>query len=156
MSLLIGNNLVVSMHYKLTDDDGNVLDDSTGKDPLTFLHGAGNIIPGLENELTGKSQGDSAQIRVEPADAYGEVNPALIQAVDRALFEGVNSVEPGMRFEAEGPDGSRQHIVVKEVSDSEVTIDANHPLAGVALNFDVEIVNIREATKEEIEHGHAH
>jgi len=156
MSLLIGDNLVVSMHYKLTDDEGNVLDSSEGSEPLGYLHGAGNIIPGLEKALTGKTEGDSLQVKVEPAEGYGEIIPELIQTVERAAFEGVESIEVDMTFEAQGPDGSVQHIVVKEVDGDEITIDGNHPLAGIALNFDVEIVSVREATEEETAHGHAH
>jgi len=156
MSLLIGDNLIVSMHYKLTDDAGNVLDSSEGSEPLAYLHGAGNIISGLEKELVGKVEGDSLQVRVEPVDGYGEVRPDLIQTVQRAVFQGVESVEPGMVFEAKAPDGSAQRIVVKNVEGDDVTIDANHPLAGVALNFDVDIVGVREATEEEVAHGHAH
>ena len=156
MSLLIGDNLVVSMHYKLTDNDGNVLDSSEGAEPLTYLHGAGNIIPGLEKELVGKVEGDSHQVEVEPDEGYGEINPELIQTVDIAAFQGVESVEVGMSFEAQAADGSVQHIVIKNVEGEEVTIDANHPLAGVTLNFDVEIVSVREATEEEIDHGHVH
>ena len=156
MSLLIGDNLIVSMHYKLTDDAGNVLDSSEGSEPLAYLHGAGNIISGLEKELVGKVEGDSLQVRVEPVDGYGEVRPDLIQTVQRAVFQGVESVEPGMVFEAKAPDGSAQRIVVKNVEGDDVTIDANHPLAGVALNFDVDIVGVREATEEEAAHGHAH
>jgi len=156
MSLLIGDNLVVSMHYKLTDNDGNVLDSSEGAEPLTYLHGSGNIIPGLEKELLGKVEGDSQQVKVEPAEGYGEINPELIQTVDKAAFQGVESVEVGMSFEAQASDGSVQHIVVKSIEGEVVTIDANHPLAGVTLNFDVEIVSVREATEEEIDHGHVH
>ena len=156
MSLLIGDNLVVGMHYKLTDNDGNVLDSSEGSEPLGYLHGAGNLIPGLEKALVGKVEGDSLQVKVEPAEAYGEVMPELIETVDKAAFQGVDSIEAGMAFESQGPDGSMQHVVVIEVEDDEVTIDANHPLAGVVLNFDVEIISVREATEEEIDHGHAH
>lgn len=156
MSLLIGDNLVVSMHYKLTDDDGNVLDSSEGSEALTYLHGAGNIIPGLEKALVGKVEKDSVQVRVEAADAYGEVVPELIDTIDKAAFKGVEVVEAGMAFEAKDPNGTLQRIVVKKVEGEEVTIDANHPLAGVALTFDVEIVSIREATEEEIAHGHVH
>ncbi len=156
MSLLIGDNLVVSMHYKLTDDDANLLDSSEGSEPLAYLHGAGNIIPGLEKALVGKVAGDTVQVRIEPADAYGEIRPELIETVDIAAFQGVDSVEPGMAFEAQAPDGSVQRIVVKAVEGNDVTIDANHPLAGVTLNFDVEIVGVREATQEEIAHGHVH
>jgi FKBP-type peptidyl-prolyl cis-trans isomerase SlyD len=156
MSLSIGNNLVVSMHYTLTDDGGEVLDTSEGSEPLAYLHGAGNIIPGLEKALVGKVEGDSLQVKIVPAEGYGEVLPELIQPVDIATFQGVESVEVGMGFEAEGPDGSRQRIVVKKVEGDEVTIDANHPLAGVELNFDVQIVDVREASEEEIAHNHVH
>ena len=156
MSLLIGDNLVVSMHYKLTDSDGNILDSSEGAEPMGYLHGAGNIIPGLEKALTGKVEGDSLQVKVDPAEGYGEVIPDLIQTVERAAFQGVESIEVDMTFEAQGPDGSVQHIVVKEVDGDNITVDGNHPLAGVALNFDIEIVGVREATEEETAHGHAH
>ncbi len=156
MSLLIGDNLVVSMHYKLTDIEGNVLDSSEGSEPLTYLHGAGNIIPGLEKALVGKVEGDTQQVTVEPAEGYGEVMPELTQTVDKAAFQGVESVEVGMSFEAQTSDGSVQHIVVTKVDGEQVTVDANHPLAGVVLNFDVEIVSVREATEEEISHGHVH
>ena len=156
MSLLIGDDSVVSMHYKLTDDDGNVLDSSEGSEPLAYLHGAGNIIPGLEEALAGKAEGDSLQVKIEPAEGYGEVDPDFIQTVERAAFEGVEALEPGMEFEAEGEDGSVQHIVVTKVEGDQVNIDANHPLAGVVLNFDVEIVGVREATEEEVAHGHVH
>ena len=156
MSLLIGDNLVVIMHYKLTDDQGEVLDSSDGGDPLTYLHGAGNIISGLESALVGKAVGDALRVRVEPEDGYGLPQPALIQAVPKAAFNGVDTIEVGMTFVAQGENGASQRIVVKEVGDDEVTIDANHPLAGVVLNFDVQIVAVREATAEEITHGHAH
>lgn len=156
MALLVGDHAVVSMHYKLTDDDGNIIDDSEGSEPLTYLHGAGNIIPGLEKALVGKVQGDLLQVRVEAADAYGEIDPQLIQSIDKSAFEGVDTIEVGMTFEANAPDGSHQRIQVKAVEDNAVTIDANHPLAGMALNFDVEIVAVRAATEEEISHGHVH
>lgn len=156
MSLLIGDKLVVSMHYKLTDDDGNLLDSSEGGEAMSYLHGAGNIIPGLEKALTGKVENDTLEVRVEPAEAYGEVIPELIQIINKAAFQGVEALEVGMAFEAQGPEGQVQRIVVKKVDGEEVTIDGNHPLAGVALNFSVQIVAVREATQEEIEHGHVH
>jgi FKBP-type peptidyl-prolyl cis-trans isomerase SlyD len=156
MSLLIGDNSVVSMHYMLTGDDGNVLDSSEGSEPLAYLHGAGNIIPGLENALVGKTEGDTLQVSIEPAEGYGEVMQDLIQTIGRAAFQGVESVEVGMAFESQAPDGTVQHIVVKNVEGDEITIDANHPLAGVVLHFDIEIVGVRDATEEEITHGHAH
>ena len=156
MSLLIGKNSVVSVHYKLTDDDGKVLDSSDGSKPMAYLHGAGNIVPGLEKELVGKKEGDSLKVRVEPAEGYGEVNPDGIKTIERAAFEGVESVEVGMMFEAQAPGGTSQTIVVKKVEGDNVTIDINHPLAGVALNFEIQIVSVREATKEELDHGHSH
>ncbi len=156
MSLLIDDKLVVSMHYTLTDDDGNVLDSSEGGGPMTYLHGAGNIIPGLEKALTGKKTGNTLEVRVEPSEGYGEINPRGTQTLKKSAFEGVETVEVGMAFEAQGGDGSVQQVFVKEVSGEDVTIDFNHPLAGVVLNFDIEIVDVREATEEEIDHGHAH
>ncbi len=154
--LLINDNLVVSMHYKLTNDEGNVLDSSEGSEPLVYLHGQGAIIVGLEKALIGKTEGDTLQVRVEPAEGYGDVVPEMIQTVDKAAFQGVETVEAGMAFEAQAQDGSVQHIVVKKVEGDQVTIDGNHPLAGVTLNFDVTIVGVREATEEELEHGHVH
>jgi len=156
MSLLIGENSVVSMHYKLTDNDGNVIDSSEGMDPLTYLHGAGNIIPGLEKALIGKVEKDSVTVKVSPAEGYGEVMQELIQTIDKAAFQGVETIEAGMSFEAQGPDGQAQRVVVKSVEGDQVTIDANHPLAGIELNFDVNIVSVREATEEEKSHGHVH
>lgn len=156
MSLLIGDNLVVSMHYRLTDADGELLDSSEGAEPLAYLHGAGNIIPGLENALAGRAEGDSLQVQVEPADAYGEIHPELVQVVDREAFQGVDRVDVGMAFEAQGPDGRSRRIVVTAVEGDQVTVDGNHPLAGRQLNFDVQVTGVREATAEEIEHGHVH
>ena len=148
--------MVVSIHYKLTDDNGNVIDSSEGKDPLNYLHGANNIIPGLEKALVGKTQGAKLQVKVDPAEGYGVVRPELVTEVEKSLFEGVESLEVGMIFQAQAPDGSNQQIVVKKVEGEKVTIDANHPLAGVNLNFNVEIVGVREATPEELDHGHVH
>ena len=155
MSILIGDNCVVSIHYTLTDDAGEVLDSSRDGDPLKYLHGANNLIPGLENELTGKTASASMQVSVPPEDAYGLHSPEAIQNVPRSAFEGVDEIQPGMQFQTEGPHGV-QIIVVKEVSDDEVTVDANHPLAGKTLHFDVSIEAVRDATPEEIAHGHVH
>jgi len=156
MTLPIGDELVVSMHYTLTDVDGNVLDSSQGSDPLSYLHGAGNIIPGLEKALAGKVQGDALQVKVEPAEAYGELDPSLVQVLDREAFQGVEAVDVGMAFEARGAEGQVQRVVVKEVEGDQVTIDANHPLAGQQLHFDVQVTSVRAASAEEIEHGHVH
>lgn len=156
MSFVIGENSVVSLHYKLTDDKGKVLDSSEGAEPLSYLHGAGNIVPGLEKALVGKQEGDSLKVRVEPSEGYGDLNPDKIKTIERAAFEGIESVEVGMAFDAKSPDGTKQHIVVKKVEGDAITIDANHPLAGVPLNFEIQIVGVREATEEERTHGHAH
>lgn len=156
MSLMIGDRMVVSMHYTLTDNDGNVLDSSRDAEPLSYLHGAGNIIPGLEKALIGKMADDSAQVQVEPAEGYGEKIDELIQTVPRAAFEGVNTLEEGMAFEAQGEGGQVQRVVITSIDGDEITVDGNHPLAGVTLNFDVSIVAVRDATEEEILHGHAH
>lgn len=156
MALAIGNDVVVTIHYTLSDDDGNVIDSSSEAEPLPYLHGANNIIPGLENALAGKQEGDSIKIRVTPEDGYGEIIPELIQVVDRSAFQGVDAIEPGMNFQAQDPSGHTRNIVVKDVSNDTVTVDGNHPLAGVALNFDVSVVGVREATPEELEHGHVH
>ncbi|MEM7798365.1 MAG: peptidylprolyl isomerase [Chloroflexota bacterium] len=156
MTATIENNSVVSMHYTLTDDDGTVLDSSEGNDPLTYLHGAQNIIPGLENALTGKGIGDELRVRVEPSQAYGEFDPGMVQTVDRSVFQGVDEIDVGMVFQAQSPGGVVQQLVVTEVNGNNITIDGNHPLAGVPLTFDVKVTGVRAASDEEIAHGHAH
>ena len=152
----IAEQSVVSIHYILTNDAGETLDTSDGREPLVYLHGAQNIIPGLENELTGKSIGDSFDVTIQPENAYGTVNPELVQTVPHSAFEGVEKVEPGMQFQARGDDGETQVIAVTEVTDSGVTVDGNHPLAGQVLNFSVRVEKVREATEDEIAHGHLH
>jgi FKBP-type peptidyl-prolyl cis-trans isomerase SlyD len=152
----IAENSVVSIHYTLTNDAGETLDTSDGREPLVYLHGAQNIIPGLESELTGKTVGDAFDVTIQPEDAYGIVNPELIQTVPHSAFEGVEKVEPGMQFQARGDDGNTQLITVTEVAESGVTVDGNHPLAGQVLNFSVQVEEIREASQEELEHGHVH
>ncbi len=152
----IGEKCVVAFHYKLTNSDGEQLDSSEGQDPLKYLHGASNIVPGLENELEGKKAGDTLNVEVQPDEGYGQVNPQLVQKVPHSAFEGASEIKAGMQFQAQGPDGQAQLITVIEVSGDEVTVDGNHPLAGQVLHFDVTIENVREASKEELEHGHAH
>lgn len=151
----IANDTVVAIDYTLKDDEGAVLDTSEGKEPLSYLHGAGNIIPGLEKALEGKAAGEEVNVRIEPADAYGERRDELKQEVPRNLFEGVDNLEAGMQFQAQG-DGGTQIVTVVAVEGEQVTVDANHPMAGVPLNFDVKVVEVREASGEEKEHGHAH
>lgn len=156
MTLMIGQNSVVSMHYTLKNNNGDVLDSSEGKDPMMYLHGANNLIPGLEAELTGKTIGAAFNASIPPDQAYGEFNEELIQVISKSMFEGVDSIEVGMSFIAQGDGGAQRQVRVTEVNGDEITIDANHPLAGLTLHFDVEVVEVREATAQEIEHGHVH
>ncbi len=151
----IAEKSVVSIHYTLTNAEGNVLDSSEGQDPLAYLHGASNIIPGLENALVGKSVGDSLKVTVEPEEGYGPVRDELVQDVDRSAFSGIESIEIGMQFMAQTPWGEQPVTVVKVEGDN-ITLDGNHPLAGQTLTFDVEVVEVRAATDEEVEHAHAH
>ncbi|MCE8001316.1 FKBP-type peptidyl-prolyl cis-trans isomerase [Billgrantia ethanolica] len=151
----IAQNSVVAFHYTLTNDAGEVLDSSEGRQPLTYLHGAGNIIPGLEKQLEGREAGEKLNVTVAPEEGYGEVQPQLVQEVPRDAFQGVEAVEPGMQFQAQTQGGPLMVTVTKIEGDT-VTVDGNHPLAGQKLNFDVEIATVREASQEEIEHGHVH
>ena len=152
--MTVENGKVVSFHYTLTNAQGDVLDQSQ-EHPMPYLHGAGNIIPGLEKELAGKKVGDKLTVNVPAAEAYGEYYEQLVNDVPREAFQGVDQIEPGMQFQANTPEGV-QVITVKAVNGETVTVDANHPLAGQDLNFDVEIVEVREATEEESAHGHVH
>ena len=151
----ISNHKVVSFHYTLTNDAGETIDSSVGGDPLAYLHGEANIIPGLESALEGKAVGDKLNVSIEAADAYGEYNPALTEVVPSSMFEGVDNIEAGMEFQAETSEGV-QVVRIAEVDGDNITVDGNHPLAGQRLNFDVEIADIREASAEELEHGHIH
>lgn len=147
--------MVVTMHYTLTDDDGQVLDSSSGGDPLSYLHGHGNIIAGLEQALEGNAAGHKADVTVEAADGYGERNDEMIVTASREQFDPAMDLKPGLQVMAQGPNGP-VIFTVSEVSDEEVTLDGNHPLAGRRLHFAVEITEVREATAEELEHGHVH
>lgn len=151
----VADNKVVSIHYKLTNQAGETLDSSEGREPLAYIHGQGNIIPGLEKALTGKESGEELNVTVEPEEGYGERHDQLIQQVPMSAFEGVDEVKPGMQFQAQTEAGPRV-ITVKEIEGDNVTIDGNHPLAGETLNFEVSIEEVREATDQEIEHGHVH
>ena len=151
----IAQNAVVSFHYTLTNNEGEVLDSSEGREPLAYIHGAGNIVPGLEKELDGKTSGDKLKVAVSPEEGYGDVQEALVQEVPREAFQGVEEIEDGMQFQAQTQGGPLMVTVTKVEGDT-VTVDGNHPLAGETLNFDVEITNVREASAEELEHGHVH
>ena len=153
MSLAVADNMVVSIHYTLKDEEGTVIDSSEGAEPLTYLHGSGNIIPGLEHAMLGKAAGDSLQVVVEPGQGYGEYQAELLQVVPKSAFEGVEAIEVGMAFMAQTPDGSQRRIVVRDVDGDDVTVDGNHELAGVDLHFSVDIMSVREATAEERSQG---
>ncbi len=151
----IAANRVAVIDYTLKDDDGDILDASQNGEFL-YLHGAHNIIPGLEAALEGKQAGDSIDVSIEPRDAYGERDPERIQVVPRDMFQTDEEIQPGMQFHAQSPDGHMMIITVTEVDDDEVTIDGNHEMAGMKLHFSVDVIDVREATAEEIEHGHVH
>ena len=151
----IAERTVASFHYTLTSPDGQVIDSSRGRDPLPYLHGVGQIVPGLEKAMAGRVAGDSFQVVVPAAEGYGEHNPDMMQAVPRAAFPAGIDIQPGMQFEAQGPMGPIT-VVVKAADPETVTIDANHPLAGMPLHFDIEVVEVREASVEEVLHGHVH
>ena len=147
----IAPKTVASIDYTLTDEDGRVLDTSEGRKPLTYLHGAGQLIPGLESALEGQSAGDSVAVTVEPAEAYGERDEQLVHDVPRTAFQGIDKIEAGMRFQATDQEGRGRTFTVTAVGDEKVTVDANHPLAGKPLNFKVNVVEVREATDQEVE-----
>ncbi|WP_019627288.1 peptidylprolyl isomerase [Thioalkalivibrio sp. ALJT] len=151
----VAQNAVVAIHYTLTNDAGEKIDSSEGREPLAYLHGNGQIVPGLEKELEGKAAGDKVQARVSPEEGYGEKIDAMVQEIPMEAFQGVESVEPGMQFQAQTENGPLTVTVTKVEGDT-ATVDGNHPLAGETLNFDVEIVEVREASAEELDHGHAH
>jgi FKBP-type peptidyl-prolyl cis-trans isomerase SlyD len=146
---------VVIMHYTLSDDSGEVLDSSEGSEPLAYLHGHGNIVPGLEKAIEGKEAGHKSKVSVAPAEGYGEVNQEAIFEAPREHFPSDANLEVGQRVYAEGPNGPITLTVVK-LTDKGALLDANHPLAGKTLNFNIEIVEVRQATQEELSHGHVH
>jgi len=151
----ITKNVVALIHYTLKDETGEVIDKSEEGTPMPYLHGHGNLIPGLESELEGKELGDKLSARIEPKDAYGDRNDEMVQDVPRTQLPEDVDIQPGMQFQAQSEEGA--HVVtVVGVEDGQVRLDGNHPLAGVTLNFDVEIAEVREASPEELEHGHVH
>ena len=151
----IKENSVVSFHYTLTGKDGQVIDSSEGNQPLTYLHGVGQIVPGLENALLGKQAGDKMDVEVSAEEGYGEHHEFMVQQVPREAFQGVDEIEPGMQFQAQTPQGAMT-VTVTAADETTVTVDGNHPLAGQPLFFVVEIVSVRDASEEEITHGHVH
>ncbi|MDO1530328.1 peptidylprolyl isomerase [Fulvimonas sp. R45] len=151
----IAPNTVAAFHYTLTDDDGQIVDSSAGREPLTYLHGKGQIVPGLEKQMEGRQAGDAFNADVAPAEGYGEFQPELVQAVPHEAFQGVEDIQPGMQFQGHGPQGVF-NVTVTRVEDGQVHIDGNHPLAGKTLHFAIEVTEVREASAEELAHGHVH
>lgn len=148
----ISENSVVSFDYTLTDDAGQVIDTSEGREPLVYLHGHSNIIPGLEKVMEGQQAGEEMTVQVAPEEGYGPYRDELIQEVPKSAFDGIDKVEPGMSFRAESNAGPMT-VTVREVGDSTVTVDGNHALAGKVLNFQVAIKSVRAATEQEIDQG---
>lgn len=154
MSETISQDKAVTIHYTVTNGEGVTLDQSSEERPLAFIFGRGMLIPGLEKVLEGKTAGEELNADITAEDAYGERHDGLVQTVPRNLF-GDQDVNPGMQFRAT-TDHGEQSVMVVEVTDTEVTVDGNHPLAGVDLSFEVKVVDVRVATEEELSHGHVH
>ena len=152
----IADDCVVTLAYTLRDDAGEELDSATAADPFAFVHGRHSVIPGLEKALTGRGTGDTLDLTIAPADAYGEHSPARVQVVPRDRFPADIDIEPGMQFHASDEHGGRMAVRVAEVNEDGVVIDANHPLAGQTLHFAVQVLGVRAATAEELAHGHVH
>jgi len=151
----ITQDQVVTLHYTLRDDAGEIIDSSPHGEPLAYLHGHGNLVPGLERELSGKRAGDKLQITVSPADGYGEYDQALLQRVPRRALKGLAKLRVGMRLQAHTGHGARA-VTVTQITGDMVTLDGNHPLAGKNLHFQVEVAEVRAATDAELSHGHVH
>lgn len=153
--MTITDKKVVHIHYTLKNDAGDTLDSSEGRDPLAYIHGLKNIIVGLEKALTGKSKGDKVSAKIPPEEGYGVKRDDLVQKAKLEQFEDPSQVKVGAAFQMQTPDGVVLATVV-EVGTEEITLDLNHPLADQTLHFEVDIVDIRDASKEELEHGHVH
>ena len=155
--MTIENQKAVTINYTLKDDQGEIIDQSSDGS-FCYLHGADNIIPGLENALTGKSKDEKFNLVIKPEDAYGEYNSAFTQVVEKSMFEQDqgDELQVGMQFNAQGEDGGMVMITISAIDGDKVTIDGNHPLAGITLHYDVHVVDVRDATEEELSHGHIH
>lgn len=153
----IADGHVVEIEYTLTADDGQTLDSSKGEEPLAFIIGQQNIIPGLEKEVIGKSKGDAFKVTIQPKDAYGVRDEKMVQAVPKKEFgTDIDKIEIGTQFQLQDQNGQMVIASAIEITENEIVLDANHPLAGETLHFDVEIVGVRAATEEELSHGHVH
>ena len=151
----ISKNCIVTLNYTLTDDENKTLDTSVGGEPLVYLHGAQNIIPGLEEALESRKKGDKFKVSIAAEKAYGEHMEEMIQNIPKNQFPPGQDLQPGMKFQANSPQGPIV-LTVLEIGETDIVVDGNHPLAGENLNFDVEVAEVRSATEEELNHGHAH
>ena len=147
---------VVLMHYTLKNDAGDVIDSSDGGDPLPFLQGHGNIIPGLESALEGSKVGDKLDVSIKPEEGYGERMKDAIQEIPSSALQGVDEVKVGMQLQSQDKDGNAFLVTVTKIDDDKITVDGNHPLAGQTLHFSVSIESVRKAEDEELSHGHVH
>ncbi len=151
----ITQDQVVTIHYTLKDEAGEIIDRSPPGEPLAYLHGHGHLIPGLERELAGRQVGDRLDVTLSPTDGYGEYDPQLVQQLPRRALKGVGNLRVGMRLSASGSHGTRA-VTVTRIAGDLVTLDGNHPLAGKELHFEVEVAGVRAATEAELSHGHVH
>ncbi|MEY4768164.1 MAG: hypothetical protein RL637_803 [Pseudomonadota bacterium] len=151
----VANTLAVSIHYTLTNHAGEQLDSSIGQQPLVYLHGRGNIIPGLEQALMGREVGDKFIVTIPAAEAYGVYQADMVQVIPRSMFEGIDELELGMMFHADVSHGTGV-VTITGIEGDQITIDGNHPLAGQDLTFAVEVMDVRAATADELAHGHVH
>lgn len=151
----IAENKVVVMHYAVSDSEDTLIDSSYDHQPLSIIQGTGYLIPGLEKALIGHTTGDKFEVEVNAEEAYGQREDGFVQTVPKALFEGIEELEVGTQLRASTDEGE-QTVIVVDVADDEITVDGNHPLAGLDLKFDVEILEVRDATEEELSHGHVH
>lgn len=152
---MIADQKVVSLNFTVKDGEEQIIDSSEGGAPLVYLHGQKNIIPGLEAALEGKAIGDEFDVTIEPAEGYGDYNEEILQVMPKEAFQGVETIEPGMVFTAQTQNGPVQ-LAVTKIEGEEVTVDPNHPLAGKTLNFTGSVIEVRDATEEELAHGHVH
>jgi FKBP-type peptidyl-prolyl cis-trans isomerase SlyD len=152
----IDDNCVVSIHYTLTDNEGTTIDSSAGGNPLSYLHGHRALISGLERELAGREAGDALQVTVQPEEGYGPVDPNLIAEVPLDALSHIENLAVGMQLQGRSENGQVQNLLIESIDDQSATLNGNHMLAGKVLNFDVTVEGVREATAEELEHGHAH
>ena len=149
----VSSNKVVTIDYKLKNDEGTLIYSSENRDPLSYIQGARRIIPGLENALVGKEEGESFSVTIEPDEAYGEYDSSLVFSVPKNKFQKTDNIKEGMRVQVQMQDGKKRAVTIKDIGEQKVSLDANHPLAGDTLHFDIKVKGVREATSEELEQG---